>query len=269
MPRNPDDPSRLGWLLYRFFHAPLNALRQRNGDFLLYLLAGRRVRSGPFAGLRYVGSSPNPHIGSALLGTLELEIRPMLDRLLAQEHDVFVNIGAAEGYYAVGFAKFGRAPRVIAYEGDRFGRILTRFMARRNGVADRLDMRGYCDPAGLAGALAPFARPALLVDIEGFEAAVLDPAVNPHLARSTMIVELHEHELPMAELLRPRFAATHAVEETWSRPRTSADLPPRLGLAGIFFSPERLLAFTDERRGRAMRWWLLTPRPDPTLAAPP
>ena len=260
MPRNPDDPSLAGWLLYRFWHVPRNALRERKGDFLLYLLAGRRVCSGPFAGMRYVGSSPNPHIGSALLGTIELEIRPFVQRLLESDCDVFVNIGAAEGYYAAGFARFGRMPRVIAYEGDRLGRILTRFMARRNGVAAKLDMRGYCTPQSLAEALAPFRHPALLVDIEGFEAEVLDPQLNPHLSRALMIVELHEQEKPMADLLRPRFAATHTIEEIWSQPRTPADLPDRTGLARWFFPPERLLQFTDEARGRPMRWWLLTPR---------
>jgi hypothetical protein len=266
MPRNPDDPSPLGWLAYRFFHAPRTAWRKRQPDFLLYLLVGRRVCSGPFAGLRYVGSSPNEHIGDALLGTLEKEIHPFVQRLLREEFDVFVNIGAAEGYYAIGFAVFGRVPRVIAYEGDRFGRVLTRFMARRNGVAEKLEMRGYCEAADLVDTLAPFRRPALLVDIEGFEAKVLDPAINPHLARATMIVELHEMQLPMADLLRPRFAATHTIEEVWGQPRTAADLPAHMGAARLWFSRERLVKCMDERRGQAMRWWLLTPRTAPTTA---
>jgi hypothetical protein len=225
MPRNPDDPSLPGWLLYRFFHVPLAALRERKADFALYLLCGRRVRSGPFAGLRYVGTSPNPHIGPALLGTYELEIQPFMRRLLDGDFDVFVDIGAA--------------------------------------VAQKLEMRGFCDPAELAATLQPFRRPALLVDIEGYEAAVLDPGLNPHLARTTMLVELHEHEQPMAEILRARFAPTHAIEEVWTRPRTAEDLPARLGLARWFFPNVRLLQFADETRGREMRWWLLTPKSAP------
>ncbi len=267
MPRDPDDPSLPGWLLYRFVHVPWNALRERNADFLLYLLLGGRVSGGPFAGLRYVGNSPNPHIGPALLGTYEMELRPFLQRLLAQDFDVFVDIGAAEGYYAVGWARFGRAPRVIAYEGDRLGRVLTRFMARRNGVAGKLDMRGFCDPAALAEVLAPFQRPVLLVDIEGLEATMLDPALNPHLARTTLLVELHEHELAMGDLLRPRFASTHTIEEAWSTPRTGEDLPRRTGLARWLFSRDRLLQFADETRGQKMRWWLLTPKASPARPA--
>jgi hypothetical protein len=259
--KNPDDPSPLGWLTYRFVHAPLGALKTRNADFLLYLLLGRRVCGGPFAGLRYVGSSPNSHIGDALLGTLEKEVQPFLQSMLARTFDVFINVGGAEGYYAVGVARFSAVPRVIAFESDRFGRVLIRYMARRNRVADKLDVRGHCDPSALAAAMAPYSQPALLVDIEGFEKDVLDPTINPHLKRSTIIVELHETDAPMAEILRPRFASTHHIEEVWSQPRTLADLPNIPALAGLAFSRDRLVRFMDERRGRAMRWWLLSPRP--------
>jgi hypothetical protein len=258
-PPRQDDPSLPGWLLYRFVHYPLRQLRTRNPDFWLYLLL-RRVRGGPFAGLRYVGESPSPQIGPFLLGVGEMEIWPFVHRLLAGEFDVFVNVGAAEGYYAVGMARFSRIPRVISYEGSRLGRILTRFMARKNGVAGRLDVRSLCDPALLAGALAPFARPALLIDVEGYEEELADPARVPALRRATMIIELHEHQRPMADILRPRFAATHEIEEIWTRPRTPDDLPPNLWPATMFLSRERLLALGTEPRLGPMRWWLLTPK---------
>jgi hypothetical protein len=258
----PDEPSRPGWLLFRFIHYPLLQLRSRNPDFWLYLLL-RRVRGGPFAGLRYVGQSPSPQIGPFLLGMGEMEIWPFVRRVLAAEFDAFVNIGAAEGYYAVGMARFSRVPRVISYEGSRLGRILTRFMARKNGVADRIDVRGFCDPARLADALAPIARPALLIDVEGYEEELADPARVPALRRATMIIELHEHRKPMADILRPRFAATHAIEEIWTRPRTLDDLPRNLWPATMFFSRARLLELGTEPRQGPMRWWLLTPKGGP------
>jgi hypothetical protein len=259
MPRNPDDPSRAGWFLYRFFHGPRGQLRRRNPDFLLYLLL-RRVRGGPFAGLRYVGESPNPQIAPFLLGLNEMEIWPFVRRLLAPGFDVFVNVGAAEGYYAVGFARFGAVPRVIAYEGDQLGRILTRFMARKNGVNDRLDVRGSCNPELLSEAISPFARPALLIDVEGYEEELADPAKVPGLRRATMIIELHEHRRPMADILQPRFAATHEIEEVWTRPRAPADLPKNLWPATMFFPHDRLLELGTEHRSGPMRWWLLTPK---------
>jgi hypothetical protein len=259
MPRNPDDPSVLGWLAFRFLHTPRSQLARRNWDFLLYLLL-RRVRGGPFAGLCYVGDSPNPQIAPFLLGLNEMEIWPFVERVQRGGHDVFVDIGAAEGYYVAGMARFSSIPKVISYEGDRFGRILTRHMCRKNGVADRVDVRGLCSPEVLSATLAPFLRPALLMDVEGYEEVLADPATNPHLARTTMIIELHEHEKPMGDILRARFAGTHAIEEAWTRPRTLADLPDSLWPASLFFSRERLLALGTEHRGAPMRWWLLTPK---------
>jgi hypothetical protein len=259
MKRFPDDPSLPGWLLYRFVHYPLAQLRTRNPDFWLFLLL-RRVHGGPFAGLRYVGESPSPQVGPFLLGLSEMEIWPFIRRLLSGEFDTFINVGAAEGYYAVGMARFGRIPRVISYEGDRLGRVLTRFMARKNGVAARLDVRGLCNPELLGDTLAPIARPALLIDVEGYEEELADPARVPALRRATMIIELHEQARPMADILRPRFAATHEIEEIWTRPRTLADLPQNLWPATMFFSRTRLLELGTERRDMPMRWWLLTPK---------
>lgn len=269
MIRDPDDPSRLGWLAFRFWHSPLSQWRRHNPEFLVYLLL-RRVRGGPFAGLRYVGDSPNPQIAPFLLGLNEKELWPFVQQLIAGEHDGFVNVGAAEGYYTVGMARFSTIPKIISYEGDRFGRILTRFMARKNGVAGRIETRGLCDPAGLKEVLAPFKRPALLMDVEGYEEILADPVGNPHLARTTMIIELHEHQKPMAELLRPRFAKTHALSEVWTQPRTIDDLPSALSPASWFFSRQRLLELGTERRAGRMRWWLLTPNsPGGTIAPEP
>lgn len=257
--RNPDDPSRLGWLAYRYLHYPRRQLAERKPDVWLYLLL-RTVRGGPFAGMRYVGESPSPQIAPFLLGMNELEIAPFVRRLAAGDHDVFVNVGAAEGYYAVGMARIGRFPLVISYEGDRLGRILTRFMARRNGVATRVDVRGSCSPELLTAALAPFARPALLIDVEGYEEVLADPTTNLHLRRSTMIIELHEHARPMADILRARFGETHAIEEIWTRRHTVDDLPANLWPATLFYSRSRLLELSDEKRGCEQRWWLLAPK---------
>jgi hypothetical protein len=261
-PRRHDDPSFPGWLLYRFVHYPLKQLRARNPDFWLYLLL-RRVRGGPFAGLRYVGESPSPQIGPYLLGIDEIEIWPFVRRLLEGDFDVFVNVGAAEGYYAVGMARFSRIPRVISYEGSRLGRILTRFMARKNGVAARLEVRGSCSPELLGDVLAPIARPALLIDVEGYEEELADPARVPALRRATIIIELHEQRRPMADILRSRFAATHEIEEIWARPRTLDDLPRNLWPATLFFRRARLLELGTEERYGPMRWWLLTPKKTP------
>src|SRR4051812_47884953 len=60
------------------------------------------VRQGPFAGMRYV---PFLHVSvpSKIYGTYELELREVVDEISRSNADLLVNIGSAEGYYAVGF----------------------------------------------------------------------------------------------------------------------------------------------------------------------
>jgi hypothetical protein len=127
-------------------------------------------------------------------------------------------------------------------------------------VAERVDVRGACNPELLAEALAPYTKPTLLIDVEGYEEELADPERIPALRRATMIIELHEHQRPMADILRPRFSATHVIEEIWTCPRTPDDLPKNLWPATMFFSRERLLELGTEQRGMPMRWWLLTPK---------
>lgn len=75
-------------------------------------MLGLTVRRGPFAGLRYpshdaVGSSLWPK----LLGSYEAELAPTFEALCATPYRTVVDVGAAEGYYAVGLGlRLGEAP---------------------------------------------------------------------------------------------------------------------------------------------------------------
>jgi methylase of polypeptide subunit release factors len=51
-----------------------------------------------------------------------------------------IDIGAAEGYYAIGFARRLPAARVIASDLDPVARLLCWLLARRNGVGDRVSV---------------------------------------------------------------------------------------------------------------------------------
>lgn len=71
----------------------------------LWELCGGVILSGPFKGLMY----PRESVGSAwapkLLGTYESELSPTIERIVSGGYRSVVDIGAAEGYYAVGLAK--------------------------------------------------------------------------------------------------------------------------------------------------------------------
>src|SRR5438132_1427624 len=72
-----------------------------------------RVIIGPFAGMRILDQNPFlPY----LLGTYELELHSVLERLLERNWDRIIDIGAAEGYYAIGLSMRCPDAQCIAFE---------------------------------------------------------------------------------------------------------------------------------------------------------
>ena len=75
----------------------------------------KEVISGIFKGMKYVKSSYGSCYMPKILGIYEREISEALINAL-QNSDLFINVGAAEGYYAVGAGLKFPELKVIAYE---------------------------------------------------------------------------------------------------------------------------------------------------------
>jgi hypothetical protein len=227
----------------------------------LYLaVCGSRVRRGPFRGMRYLRDRVCNALAAKLLGAYELELADWIERLVAQDCATLINIGAAEGYYAVGFARRCARLRVVAFEGYPHFRALLAKLAARNGVADRIAIEGLCTIETLRPHLTGPGGPLLIVDIEGGEIALLDPAQLPALRHCPMLIELHEWEQPAADILRGRFSASHEIEERWTRPREARDLPAVWRWGTRILGTGRFVQALAEHRNGSMRWFLCQPR---------
>jgi predicted O-methyltransferase YrrM len=217
---------------------------------------GYTVRGGPFRGLVYPDWAMT-HVdlfSPKLLGIYEQETHVALEALIAERPRRVVNIGAAEGYYAVGLAL--RLPDAEVYAFERQDALLAqlRAIAEHNGVADRVRLVGDCD----ATQLRALAQPGTLIvsDCEGCERELLDPAWSPELASCALLVETHDLLVPgVTDLLCARFAASHEVERLDSRPRYVDDVPE------LDFMPlvSRQLAISEFRHG-PMSWLAMRPR---------
>jgi hypothetical protein len=216
-----------------------------------------RVLSGPFAGMTYIGAARGSSLVTKLLGTYEMELHPVFGSLPAWQPDAVIDIGAAEGYYAVGLARLLPAAKVIPFDIDPFAVHLMRKLARANGVEQRLDVRAACTPATLEATAAAFARPLVISDCEGYEDVVLDPAAAPSLRKAMVIVELHEFVAPgVSDRIRARFEPTHDIEIIHTRPRTAADIPAEARSLPHEITPDDL----NEYRPGPMTWFAMRPR---------
>ena len=197
---------------------------------------GLEVSGGPFAGLRYTDTRPHTLVPK-LLGIYERELHGAVEDAIRAEPEVIVNVGAADGYYAVGLARRCPHARVVTYEADPEQRELLARVTAANGVAVQIE--GTAGPGTLVEA------DLVVMDCEGCERALLDPAAIPWLGAATIIVELHDVWDPgVGAAVTERFAATHEIVVIPSGPQ-----PPR----GVL----------SEQRPGPMSWAVMTPRRAP------
>jgi hypothetical protein len=217
---------------------------------------GLEVRRGPCAGLRYLPElvDGTGDLVAKLVGAYERELHPVLGGWVRRRPAHFVDVGAAEGFYAVGFALAAPGTTVHAYDIDPEARARCARMAALNGVADRVRVEARCTTGTLAGF--PERGVVLLVDAEGYERELLDPVAAPRLLGWEVLVELHAFIDPaIPGLIAGRFAASHDVVLIDGESRDDVLLPELANLA-----PRRRALLLDERRPGPMQWAWLRPR---------
>jgi hypothetical protein len=227
--------------------------------YLLRLVMERSnacVIAGPFKGLQYLRESFGIALYPKILGCYERELHPAVNEIIASGFDRIVDVGAAEGYYAVGLAM--RCPRipVVAFESAGEGRMLLREMAQLNRVSDHLDIRAACNPVELARVLeSGEGRHLLICDCEGYEDALLDLDEVPALRNATILVELHEFLCRgISQRIRSRFESSHTIEEIRAEKRHADEFP--ISTLYTRLMPRKYLVWAvSEGRPEGMNWF--------------
>jgi Met-10+ like-protein len=220
----------------------------------------RRVLRGPFAGMKYIDES----IGSAyipkLLGLYEMELSHCVAAINQLNPDQIIDIGAGEGYYAVGLACLNPAVRMLAFEMQPTGRRAIADLARLNQVEKQIDVRGECRVADLQAALSTIGRSVVVCDVEGAELELIDQTAVPALRNATILLELHEFVVPGITVeIKKRFSETHDIEHIWQQPRSRSDFPWRT--FGTSILPKAYLDWAvSEWRPERMAWLWMQPK---------
>jgi len=188
---------------------------------------GVHVRSGPFAGMDYVVRAAEGALLPRLLGVYERELHPHLLAFAEEGLDHIIDIGCAEGYYAVGLARLMPDVTVNAYDTDETARRRCGLLAKANGVTDQVvireEFRGeHFETFRNKG------RVLVFIDAEGFEDDILRPDLYPAMAGFNLVVETHPgFRKGVTERLIERFAPTHDIIRL-DPSIEKADLPTQL-----------------------------------------
>ncbi len=213
------------------------------------------VMAGPFRGMKYIGYSTFGAYIPKLIGTYELELADVIERALRRMPGHIIDIGGAEGYYAVGLLTRLPDARVTVFEQAEAGRNAMVELAQMNGVSARLDVRDRCSPASLNARLAETNASLVIVDVEGYETELLDVTVCPRLKDADLLVEVHDFKVQgCSDLICSRFSDTHRVTVIPQRPRVLSEYP----ISGAFVSlfPRAVIKYALNEFRQRDNWWV-------------
>lgn len=239
--------------------------RRRHGPFQrafagkVYQGGEPRTLSGPFEGLRYFDGTFFGPVTPRWLGSYEEALHPVVSEVIGKRYGTLIDVGSAEGYYAIGFARALPGSEVYSFDTDPISRRQQRKLIALNGVTN-LKLGGFCSHEFLAST--KFKGPVfLLVDIEGWEHELLDPVRCPALAGMDILAEVHDGfgltYQEMIECLAERFAGTHTVERIVDGTRNPGDYAE---VAGNRLDRKELAEAVDEYRPWQNSWLVLRRR---------
>ncbi len=215
---------------------------------------GTVVMQGPLQGLDFLPQSAEGCHIAKLLGCYEQPLQPFTEQATQKKYATILNIGCAEGYYAVGIARRMPSTSVLAHDLNPKAQEVCADLAARNQVADRVHISGLFTPADFAAFAGQHVL--LMCDIEGAERELLSPEAAPALKGMDIIVESHDCMIPgITQLLIERFKGSHHITLVQDDGQRRLDKPPQwfLNLAHL----DQLLAIWEWRSGPTP-WLVMT-----------
>lgn len=228
--------------------------RRANLSSLVYEHAQGIVMTGPFAGMKVLGRTSwgDGDIGPKILGCYEAELHPVIADWSTRPYSAVINVGCAEGYYAIGLGRIIPEIPIYAFDIDPDAQTVCLESAFANGIGDRLIVDGVCTPEILSDLLTVTDYPLLVVDCEGYEKTLIDPAEVPGFGNCDLIIELHDFiDRSISQTLVDRLRGSHDLSLVIEGGRDPNQFEALRGLPNL----ERWL-LVDEGRPEMMSWLL-------------
>jgi hypothetical protein len=243
----------------RLWRTETVAQRHERISLETYELCKGKVIYGPFKGLFLNAETwwGRSDLGAQCLGLYELEILDLISN--SNPFDVFIDIGAADGYYAVGMLHSQMAKKVICFESSEAGRVAIKKTWKVNNNIGRLEIFAEANQLTIKNIANEFTNKTLvLIDIEGNEFSLLNREIIALLKNCEMIIEIHNwvdnFELKYKNLLTTLNDFFHITLISPIERNTT-----NLSELRSFTDDNRLL-LTSERRPCLMRFLYLAPK---------
>jgi hypothetical protein len=171
---------------------------------------GTVVMQGPLAGMDFLTQSAEGCHIAKLLGCYEQPLQPFIEQAITNAYPTILNIGCAEGYYAVGMARRMPSTQVLAFDLNPKAQEVCSALAHKNGMSDRVKVGALFKPEDFDAYRNQ--KVLVLCDIEGAEKELLNPEVAQALKGMDLIIESHECLIPgITQTLIDRFKDSHNI----------------------------------------------------------
>jgi hypothetical protein len=249
------EAQRVAWRRETVFERRLRVSRE------VYEMLGGKIAHGPMKGVQLVADAwwGAPDKASMLLGLYEQEVLDALIGDLRKDRPVFIDVGAADGYYAVGLAKGGFYKKCYCFEISEKGRTTIAENARQNDVAGRINIFGAADAHSFRQVPeADLSQAVILIDVEGAEFDILTDECLRQLARSILVIEIHNWT--------PDFPGKYYRFLRWASAYFDISILPRKvrDLTGLTelddFTDDNRYLICSEGRPNVMRFLVLKPK---------
>lgn len=216
------------------------------------------VKNGFFSGMKYpffksYGSSILPK----LLGSYEYELSPIIQEIIAKQYNTIIDVGCAEGYYAIGLAMKTNA-RVYAFDINEQARDFCLKMSELNNVNDKIIIGSFCDEKTLCDF--DFGNKTLIIcDCEGYEKKLFTDKNIKNLKTCDLLIEIHDHlDIDISYYIEQLFTKTHQIKKIKSTDDIEKIRKYNFKeLESLSFDEKKLLL--SEGRPNIMDWYWITP----------
>ena len=231
------------WALLSLEHAKKNKFTVQNGIFK-NLKINKDISWG------------SGDIASKIYGLYENKIQ----RLLAEiKKPILIDIGAADGFFAIGCLHSKISKYCYAFEQSSFGRTALSKTAKMNKVSDKISIMGKVTKENFLSFLPQsinFSNTVLLCDIEGQEYNFFTDEILKKLKNSHIIIEIHNNnnnDVDEINLMK-RIKKLFNITVIFGSDNDYSNLPEIHGLKDI----DRNL-ISCEGRSYIGQWWYLKP----------
>ena len=147
-----------------------------------------------------------------LLGSYESELHSTILTFQNNDYTEILDVGCAEGFYAVGMAMNFKFTKLYAFDSDPCALIACEEMAKENNVHDRIITRGGLDSQTLSSFT--FQKRGLIIcDCEGYEKELFTKENIHNLTSCDLIIETHDlFDIEISTYLIELFKDTHTIE---------------------------------------------------------